>query len=108
MKVVAKNRDAKTGNDVLWFKCPGCDMTDKHPPYHRIPVSIGTRLHPGTMDERKTWEWNGSLEKPTINPSVNHPGVCHFFIREGVIEFCSDSDHPLKGQKVPLPEFTEW
>lgn len=105
-EVVALSRDADTGNDVLWFDCPGCAMTDR-PSYHRIPVSVGTRRFPGTTDPRKTWQWNGSLTKPTCSPSIKHPD-CHFFIKDGSIQFCGDSDHPLAGKTVPLPEFTDW
>lgn len=102
MKVVGKLLDKDTGNDCLWFWCPGCEG------YHMIPVSVGERKHPGTLHPEKTWLWNGSLEKPTISPSVNDPGVCHFFIRDGVVSYCADSKHSYAGKKYPLPEFNEW
>lgn len=67
---------------------------------HRVPVSREGKT-------KKAWAWNGSVEKPTLSPSVNCPGVCHFFLREGVIDFCKDSKHKLAGQKVPLQEYKE-
>jgi hypothetical protein len=31
--------------------------------------------------------------------------LCHYFITDGQIVFCSDNPHELNGQTVPLPEF---
>lgn len=96
--VVTMGKDRDTGHEQLWFDCPGC----KFP--HRIPVS----REGGRSD---CWDWNGSLEKPTTNPSVKATWThgeervhqcCHFFLRDGVIEFCGDCTHELKGKKVPM------
>jgi len=35
------------------------------------------------------------------------PEHCHSFIRDGQIEFCSDSTHELAGKTVRLLEWTE-
>lgn len=102
MAVVSKMKDADTGNDCLWFWCPGCEG------YHMVPVSVGTRRHPGTTHKDKTWLWNGSVDKPTLTPSVNHPGVCHFFITDGVVKYCGDSKHGYAGKDYALPKFTAW
>ena len=76
------------------YECPGC----KH--RHSVPS--------------KRWNWNGDVDKPTLSPSVKHyipqseygpeKTVCHYFIREGRIEFCGDCEHNLKNQIVELPE----
>jgi hypothetical protein len=74
------------------FWCPGCG-------------------HIHAVDQR--WTYNGNAEKPTISPSYKlwHPRpnkpdfVCHSFIRDGKIEFCSDSTHSLSGKTVDLPDF---
>lgn len=82
------------------------------------------------------WSFDGNVDKPTFGPSVKissgHyiPGelgkrcwctlaketgeptdfacsVCHYFVRAGRIEFCSDSTHQFAGKTVdmsPLPE----
>lgn len=60
------------------------------------------------------WSFDGNVEKPTFSPSIRiftraDDGIpevteCHYHIRNGVIEFCGDSAHELKGQNVPLPE----
>lgn len=78
----------------LVFWCPGCDQA------HQIKV-VGD-VHP-------RWDWNGDRDKPTTNPSVrvmySDTRNCHFFLKEGRIEFCGDSYHALKGQTVEIPEW---
>jgi hypothetical protein len=76
------------------------------------------------------WTFNGDIEKPTFHPSVrvissrgvkNEDGsikrdekghavmeeytLCHYFLRNGILEFCGDSPHALADQNVPLPDF---
>ena len=83
---------------VLTFWCPACK-----------------REHPYDLNR---WEFNGDHERPTFEPSLlvhPHSGYqprCHLFVRDGVIDYCADSDHELAGQKVPmvpwLSEDNEW
>jgi hypothetical protein len=79
------------------------------------------------------WSFNGNVEKPTFNPSVKITGkqgvtvkgewngeykcgpdgkaldlCCHYFLRDGVLDFQNDCTHALCGQKVPLPELPEF
>lgn len=81
---------------LTWY-CPGCQCN------HGVPVP----------PHSQAWEWNGSLETPTLSPSVlvhaskaypDWQPRCHCFIRNGQIEFCGDSAHELAGKTVPLPE----
>jgi len=84
-------------NTNIQYKCPGCKQN------HHVPI-----------DGSRGWKWNGSLEKPTITPSVNclpydNPETkqrlvlhCHHFITDGKISFCQDCDHELKGQVIEL------
>lgn len=67
------------------FMCPGCNC------YHMF-------------DGR--WAWNGDMDRPTFSPSL---GVfmgteqqCHSFVRDGRIEFLTDSRHHLAGQTVEM------
>src|ERR1043165_59173 len=76
-----------------WFYCPGCNDA------HAIDSS---------------WEFDGNLEEPTINPSILvHPSDngyikrCHSFVRNGKIEFLGDCEHTLAGQTVELPQVSE-
>lgn len=84
------------------FFCPGCQCG------HGVWTT-----HPNGMTGA-TWEWNGSMEKPTFSPSILIEGVraatgvpyrCHSFVRDGKIQFLGDCTHKLANQTVDLPEF---
>lgn len=85
-------------NYVGWH-CPGCEGG------HGVPV----KAHPS---DQRGWQWNGSLDSPTLIPSVlNNVGgsnptapICHIFIRDGKIQFLSDCTHKLAGQTVDIPD----
>lgn len=105
---------AKLATDnTLMFWCPGCEE------HHGIRV-----------DGSRGWQWNQSLEAPTVSPSIlvnatralvdgkpvhllRYEGeypcetikfICHSFVKEGRIEFLSDCSHSLAGQTVELPD----
>ncbi len=78
---------------LVWF-CPGCGG-----------------IHSCAIDtpDRPRWAWNRSLSKPTLVPSIlKRPAGgkrCHSFVRDGIVEFLSDSEHALAGESVEmLPE----
>lgn len=91
----------RPGGYLYW--CPGC----RHA--HWVNVDV---------PERPRWTFNGELAAPTFNPSVRvfvpaaeaterHPArpeitLCHHFVRDGMIEFLGDCEHPLAGQTVPM------
>lgn len=110
----------KTSNGFVLIKCPGCG--ERHA--LNIDPSAG----------RPCWGFNGDLDRPTFTPSLlvncghyvtgqpQPPDCtyckdaaeggytpccvrCHSFIRDGQIEFLSDSTHALAGQTVPLPDW---
>lgn len=78
--------------------CPGCNML------HQIAVDRPFR-------NGHRWSFNGNAERPTFSPSVNvwpgNPQQCHYFIRDGRIQFCADSKHALAGKTVDLPDIPE-
>ena len=80
-------------NKFIW-NCPGCECL------HHIQTN---------KSEMPYWNFNGNLEQPTVSPSVRVRGgkdyVCHFFIRDGKIEFLNDSTHKLSGQTVDVPDW---
>lgn len=93
-------RKAINGDDhyiVCYWWCPGCESA-----------------HIWQVDSKGiNWEWNRDTEKPTVTPSIltdgNRPERrCHVFIRDGVIDFLSDSAHKLAGQKVPMVDLPDW
>lgn len=75
---------------VLKHWCPGCKS------YHLIEVEKPN--HCGAV-----WTWDENVEKPTVSPSINIVGRCHYFIQKGNIVYCSDSVHALAGQTIPMP-----
>ena len=114
-----KARVSEDGTVIWW--CPGCET------YHGVQTNQQHR-NPVTG---ALWQWNGSLESPTFSPSVlvsrreslrknppdglsgaelerfcdEHRVViprCHCFVRDGVIEFCSDSEHAMAGKSVAM------
>lgn len=94
---------------AFWF-CPGCKEG------HSVPVD-------GSGGSNHNWAWNGSMEAPTITPSVRHfiPAgpygeneeqvpertTCHYFVTDGNINLLDDSSaHQVRGVH-PLPDFPE-
>ena len=87
---------------IVWY-CPGCKGD------HGVPVP----------PHANAWQWNGSLNAPTLSPSVlvKYPGsdagkdgappaVCHCFVRDGRIEFLGDCSHDQAGNTVEMREET--
>jgi hypothetical protein len=97
---IHKVHNARPGEPDFLFNCPGCGCD------HGIWVPYVGATH-------ATWEFNGNLDKPTVNPSILvnagrlNPTIhtCHSFIKDGMIQFLSDCTHELAGQTVELPEY---
>lgn len=97
-----------TANDItyeaLMFVCPGCVAggPDGYDGIHVLPVNSETK--------KPSWDWNGDFEKPTLSPSILSQGYsrCHSYLEDGVFRFLPDSDHPLSGQSIPLPDLPDW
>ena len=86
--------------------------------------------HPVPITGPKAWQWNGSLESPTVQPSIKvdgvqwgpefsfhkrrhniapgSPTICHSFVRNGQWAYLGDCTHDLAAQTVPLPQLPEW
>ncbi|WP_366142537.1 DUF6527 family protein [Acetobacter fabarum] len=82
--------------------CPACDTI------HLVNLE-------GSPQTGPKWRFSGSEQSPTFSPSVRvdwgDPSrrQCHYFVRDGKTQFCSDSTHELAGKIVPLPEIPdEW
>lgn len=89
----------------LTFICPGCMAGEPKglAGLHMLPVNCEDVHQP-------SWTFDGNLELPTLLPSIlsRNPFICHSFLNAGVFEFLSDSEHPLAGQKVPIPDLPDW
>lgn len=73
-------------------------------PNRILPVMTGGRRK-GTGN----WTWNGSVDMPTVRPSVlsrgadvNGEHVCHSWINDGKVQFLGDCSHELAGKTVDL------
>jgi hypothetical protein len=103
-KVVDELPFQRSGTKRVYIFCPGCvaqtksDGLEGFDGLHCLNI---TTIH----------KFNGDYERPTFEPSLMAPKpngqVCHSFIRGGMIEYLSDSTHPLKGQTVPLLDVPE-
>ena len=107
----------KITDELYAFNCHGCEQ-----------------IHQVTLVGAHAWKWNGSLDKPTITPSIltesghyahgngcwckfnaerpdNLSGFhcyrCHSFVTDGRIQFLGDCSHQLANQTVDLPEWVE-
>ena len=107
MQIGTKLRKATySGGYKLMHWCPGCDGP------HGIQIE-----GPGPK-----WTFNGNYDSPTFAPSIRcftiddeddngnpcpprEVTLCHYFINDGVIQFCGDSPHKFAGQNVPLPDW---
>lgn len=79
-----------SGERGLMFYCPACK------------TSHGVNIGPAG------WRWNGRPESPTFEPSLLSVAGdlrCHCFVRDGRIEYLSDSSHDMKAQTVSIPDW---
>ena len=78
---------------VFFHYCPGCRD------FHYFHTAYKNRSD-------ASWTFDGNMEQPTFHPSMNiGPSYCHYWLRNGKIEFLGDCHHELKGQTVDIPEF---
>ncbi len=121
MSAIIETVERSGGAKAVSFTCPGCGDD------HVANIEGGPPC----------WAWNGSLDRPTLSPSLlvrcghymsehrsekcwctynaEHPDnpapftcyVCHSFVSDGQIKFLGDSTHALAGQTVDLPELPE-
>lgn len=92
----------KMADNLYVFHCPGCEYG------HHAAVN-GNKFENGAG-----WQWNGSLDAPTLMPSLlinkeAHPPSprCHSFIKDGKIQFLADCTHKLAGQTVEIPDWDD-
>jgi hypothetical protein len=59
----------------------------------------------GTREGTGCWTWNGSIDAPTLRPSVlttGHDFRCHSWINDGKVQFLSDCSHEYAGSTLDL------
>lgn len=61
------------GEQSFWYCCPcGCGAI--------APLTVGDGFKPA---DGPSWRWNGSTDKPELQPSVHHRGHWHGWLRNG-------------------------
>ena len=66
----------------------------------------------GSREENNAWTWNGSLDKPTVRPSVrtqytNQKGekvMIHYWLNDGICKCLGDCTDGNKGKDLTLKE----
>ena len=101
---ISKIYELTDGTKYLIYRCPACNQLEY------IPYQGGTE-HKGPV-----WKFNGNLESPSLQPSVRHfvpdekgrvkETICHYYLTNGHINYCTDSPHAFRGQTVPIPQLT--
>lgn len=61
----------------------------------------------GSRKDTGCWSWNGSIDAPTLKPSVLTKSFsnifrCHSFINDGKVQFLSDCSHEHAGKTLNL------
>jgi hypothetical protein len=92
--------DRKAANEFKIFWCPACRQRHK-------------------VDKR--WTLSGTILRPTLEPEVKlgvittgtggaddwDRGLCHFTVKNGVINYAPDCTHALAGKSVPMVDLEE-
>lgn len=99
MKAKLENRH---GVDYLTFRVEGI----------KVPTTIPV-ITKGSRENTNAWTWNGSLEKPTVRPSVktqymdNKSGemvIIHYWLNNGICKCLGDCTDGNANKNIPLIE----
>lgn len=86
----------KSGTKFL-FNCAGCGQ-----------------IHWFQTEGSPKWTFNGDFERPTLSPSLlvtwpqsegKRDGVCHFFVKDGQMQFLGDCTHGNAGKTLEMPDW---
>lgn len=93
-----------TGNGYVRCSIPEATHLTMH-----IPGPTGVLTLPvitkGLREGTGCWTWNGSVEAPTLRPSVKttgHDFICHSWINDGAAQFLPDCSHEFAGKTIDL------
>ncbi|MBT0609238.1 DUF6527 family protein [Aequorivita echinoideorum] len=87
----------------------GVDYLSFTPQGMRFPTTIPV-ITKGSRDDTNAWTWNGSLEKPTVRPSVrtqyaNEKGesvIIHYWLNDGICQCLLDCTDGNANTNLPL------
>lgn len=91
---------------ALQIKRNGKSFLRFHPNGYKFPIELPV-ITSGTREGTGAWTWNGSVEKPTLRPSIKttHGGsglVSHLWLNDGICQHLEDSTDGLAVQTLPL------
>jgi len=85
--------------EQIGFYCEGCN--DAH--WFRI------------RGPQPVWGFNGNLNCPSFSPSLrirygtgDREKCCHLILKDGIINYCGDCSHDLKGKPVKMVDLPDW
>lgn len=102
------------------------EVAEPHWVVHKLAASPGQLNHMifcpackcGHGFDTDRWVFNGDMVKPTLSALPGHTCsvmvqhrrqglqvVCHYHINDGMIEFCNDCSHDMRGKTVQLEPF---
>ena len=106
-----KAMPVRMGDNCSYILCKIDECTHIHlyipGPSRRItiPVVLGDI----SKFSSQLWQWNGSIDKPTIRPSLMTKGEdadgkfkCHSYVTDGNVKFLTDSTHEFAGKTIAL------
>lgn len=88
----------------------GIDYLSFQPEENEFQITIPV-ITKGSRSLANAWTWNGSLEAPTLRPSVRteYPKegkmvVIHYWLTDGICQCLSDCTDGNSGKNIPLAE----
>ena len=87
----------------VWHFCPACN--EIHQFAIEKPFSNGHK-----------WTFDGNVDRPTFGPSMNivigpdetgKKTICHYWLKNGQLQYLADCTHALRGMTLPLPPIPE-
>lgn len=102
--------------DMEWVTCTIKEATHIELRFHG-PIELRQLPIVLSQDDYRpfeTWLWNGSVDNPTLSPSIATTSYngderihCHSFVTLGQVEYLDDCTHELKGTKHLLKDFDD-
>lgn len=87
--------ERRNGRDYLRFQPHG----------YEFPIALPV-ITSGSRSDANAWTWNGSLETPTLKPSVKtthaNGTISHIWLTDGMCQHLGDSTDGLAGETLPL------
>jgi len=85
----------------------GKDYLQIFPHGYDFPILLPV-ITKGSRKDIDSWTWNGSLDKPTLKPSIKsthtNGKISHIWLTNGICKYLSDSTCGNKGKDLELKD----